>query len=58
VALYAIPGPSIAAFTERVTALSKANAILTEFHKIRRRDVESGKNPTIEESLAALKTAG
>jgi len=58
VALYAIPGQSIAAFTERVIALSKANAILAKFHQIRRRDVESGKHPTIQESLAALQTAG
>jgi uncharacterized protein (DUF169 family) len=58
VALYAIPGQSIAAFTERVIALSNANAILTKFHQIRRRDVEAGKNPTIQESLLALETAG
>jgi uncharacterized protein (DUF169 family) len=58
VALYAIPGQSIAAFTERVVALSKANAVLTRFHQIRRRDVESGRNPTIQESLAAMETAG
>jgi uncharacterized protein (DUF169 family) len=58
VALYAIPGRTIAAFTERVTALSKANAILTKFHEIRRRDVEGGKDPTIQESLLALQTAG
>jgi uncharacterized protein (DUF169 family) len=57
VALYAIPGPNIAAFAERVTALAKANAILTTFHQIRRRDVEAGRNPTIHESLAALQTA-
>lgn len=58
VALYAIPGQSIAAFAERVTALAKANAILTKFHEIRRRDVEAGKNPTIHESLPALQSAG
>jgi uncharacterized protein (DUF169 family) len=58
VALYAIPGKGIAAFAERVTALSKANTILTRFHQLRRRDVESGKEPTVQESLAALATAG
>ena len=58
VALYAIPGPAIGAFAERVTALSKANTILTAFHGIRRRDVDAGRNPTIRESLQALRAAG
>ncbi len=58
VALYAVPGPSLAAFTERVTALAKANGILTAFHQIRRRDVEAGKAPTVQQSLAALQSAG
>jgi uncharacterized protein (DUF169 family) len=54
VALYAIPGATLEAFTERVSALAKANSILTAFHSIRRRDVEAGKHPTVQESLAAL----
>ena len=54
VALYAIPGPMLGAFTERVIALAKANSVLTAFHTIRRRDVESGLHPTVQESLAAL----
>lgn len=54
VALYAIPGPKLAAFTERVAELSKANFILTRFHELRRQDVESGKHPTVKESLAAM----
>lgn len=58
VALYAIPGPAIAAFAERIAALSKANTILTKFHEIRRRDVDAGKSPTIHESLEALQAAG
>jgi uncharacterized protein (DUF169 family) len=58
VALYAVPGESLAAFAERVAALSKANGILTKFHQIRRRDIESGNIPTIQESLAALQAAG
>jgi len=57
VALYAIPGPSIAAFAERIQALASANTILTKFHQIRRKDVESGRNPTIKESLQALQEA-
>lgn len=58
VALYAVPGAAIAAFAERVAALAKANGILTKFHQIRRRDVEAGNNPTIQESLLALQSAG
>jgi len=54
VALYAVPGAILDAFTERVAALAKANSILTKFHEIRRRDGESGKKPTIQESLAAM----
>jgi uncharacterized protein (DUF169 family) len=58
VALYAVPGKTLGAFTERVAALSKANRILTNFHQIRRRDVEAGNRPTVQESLAALQAAG
>ena len=58
VAMYAIPGASIGAFAERIAALAKANEILTQFHRLRRRDVEAGKSPTIQESLAVLQSAG
>jgi len=58
VALYAVPGAAIAAFAERVVALSQANTVLTQFHQIRRRDIEQGKTPSIKDSLAALQSAG
>jgi uncharacterized protein (DUF169 family) len=58
VALYAVPGATLNAFAERVAALSKANGILSKFHQIRRKDVEAGARPTIEESLMALRIAG
>lgn len=54
VALYAIPGSKLEAFTERVSALAAANTVLTQFHSIRRKAVESGQRPTVKESLAAL----
>jgi uncharacterized protein (DUF169 family) len=54
VALYAIPGSMLEAFTERVSALAKANTILTTFHTTRRRDVENGGRPSVQESLAAM----
>lgn len=54
VALYAIPASRLEAFAERVEALAKANSVLTAFHTIRRRAVESGQHPTVQESLAAM----
>ena len=57
IALYAIPGATLDAFAERITALSKANGILTKFHQIRRKDIEAGNVPTIKESLVALQSA-
>ena len=54
VALYAVPGSQLEAFTERVAVLSKANTVLTAFHTRRRADVEAGKRPTVMESLAAM----
>jgi uncharacterized protein (DUF169 family) len=58
VAVYAVPGGSIEAFTERVKALATANVVLTKFHQIRRRDVEAGETPTIQQSLVKLQAAG
>lgn len=57
VALYAVPGAAIGAFAERVAALAQANTILTKFHQIRRRDIEAGGTPTIQQSLVALQGA-
>ena len=54
VAVYAIPGTKIEAFTERVAALATANAVLRAFHTLRRKDVEAGQHPSVQESLAAL----
>ncbi len=54
VAIFAIPGAKLAAYAERIEKLSAANALLSKFHRIRRRAVEEGQNPTIKDSLAAL----
>lgn len=54
VALYAIPGSKLEAFTERVATLAAANAVLTRFHILRREEVEAGGHPTVKESLAAM----
>lgn len=54
VALYAIPGARLADYARRVTDLAGANAVLGSFHALRRRDIEAGASPTIQESLARL----
>ncbi len=54
VALYALPGPNVQAYAERIAALGKANGILTQFHTLRRQDIEAGGSPTVQESLARL----
>ena len=55
IAMYAVPGARLAAFTERVATLATANTVLTAFHQVRRLDVEAGLSPTIKESLAAMR---
>ncbi len=54
VALFAIPGAKLAAYTERIAALAQANMVLAKFHHLRRQDVEAGNAPTVKESLAAM----
>jgi uncharacterized protein (DUF169 family) len=54
VALYAVPGAKLEAFAERVAALARANTILSQFHILRRRDVEAGKRPSVQESLGLM----
>lgn len=54
VSLFALPGASIEAYVERVVALAKANAILSQFHQIRSRDINAGHSPTVQDSLRAL----
>jgi uncharacterized protein (DUF169 family) len=55
IAIFAIPGRKIASYAERISALAKANTMLSSFHQIRRRTIEAGRRPTIKESLAAMK---
>lgn len=54
VALFAIPGAKLAAYTERIAVLAQANATLAKFHTIRRASVAAGETPTVMESLAAM----
>lgn len=57
VAIFAIPGAKLEAYTKRIETLSNANAVLSKFHVIRRRDVNAGMAPTIQESLQAMEPA-
>lgn len=54
VALYALPGTRLGEYEQRISELAHANAVLTTFHTIRRRDVEAGGQPTIAASLARM----
>jgi uncharacterized protein (DUF169 family) len=54
VAVFAIPGDKLEAYTRRIEALAKANGILSKFHSLRRHAVAAGDTPTIKDSLAAL----
>ena len=54
VAMFAIPGSKLEAFSERVEALASANQILTRFHGLRKQKVESGAKPTVADTLAAM----
>lgn len=56
VAIFAIPGPKLEAFAERIEALAKANRILTQFHDIRKRQVASHENPSVSDTLAAMQS--
>ena len=52
--LWALPGPRLAEYADRVAELSKANEVLTRFHKLRRKDVEAGGAPSVKQSLVRL----
>ena len=54
VAVFAIPGTKLEAYVRRIVALAKANGILANFHKIRRKTIAAGGTPTIKDSLAGL----
>jgi uncharacterized protein (DUF169 family) len=53
-ALWALPGSRISEYTEGIRRLAKANQVLTQFHKLRRSDVEAGRSPSVKESVIRL----
>jgi uncharacterized protein (DUF169 family) len=54
-AVFAIPGKSLTAYAKRIQVLARANATLSMFHRIRRREIAAGKTPSVKDSLKALK---
>ena len=54
VAMWALPGGKLEQYSAEIAVLARANQTLTTFHTRRREDVESGKRPTIRQSLARL----
>jgi uncharacterized protein (DUF169 family) len=54
VAVFAIPGRKLEAYTRRIEILANANSVLSRFHQIRRHDIAAGGAPSIKDSLAAL----
>jgi hypothetical protein len=56
-ALWALPGAKIAEYAKRIKVLADANNILTQFHKLRRTDVDHGESPSVKESLSRLQGA-
>jgi uncharacterized protein (DUF169 family) len=54
VAVFAIPGNKLEAYTRRIEALAKANGVLSKFHSLRRNAIAAGETPTIKDSLTAL----
>jgi hypothetical protein len=54
IAVFAIPGAKLEAYTARIQALAEANATLAQFHERRRRDVEAGERPSVSESLSRM----
>jgi len=57
-ALWALPGAQIAEYADRIKVLAQANQVLSQFHTIRRSDVEAGRSPSVKESLVRLQNAG
>jgi uncharacterized protein (DUF169 family) len=57
-ALFALPAARLEAYATRLAQLAKANTVLGQFHKLRRKHIEAGESPTIAESLGHLQSSG
>jgi uncharacterized protein (DUF169 family) len=54
IAMWALPGGKLEHYCAEIVVLARANKALTTFHSRRREDVESGKRPSVRESLERL----
>jgi uncharacterized protein (DUF169 family) len=54
IALWGFPGNRIDQYVDRIEGMARANDVLTKFHSLRLADVQSGRKPTYEESLARM----
>mgnify|MGYP001201477438 CR=1 FL=1 len=54
IGLWALPGDKLETYASEITTLANANTMLRQFHQSRRRAIESGESPSIEETLATL----
>ena len=54
IAVFALPGPRLDQYVDKIKVLANANNTLQKFHEIRREQIESGMRPTIKESLTAF----
>src|SRR3989441_8647317 len=57
-ALWALPGARIGEYAARIKVLAQANDVLNKFHHLRREDVETGKSPSVKESLVRVQKTG
>ena len=54
IALWALPATKLDQYCEQIEILAGANKTLSVFHELRRKEVEAGVRPTVQESLLQL----
>lgn len=54
VALWALPGSKLSQYCEQIEVLASGNKTLTAFHERRKKDVEAGERPAVQESLRRI----
>ena len=54
IALWGLAGDKLEQYVSEIKIMSAGNEILTKFHDMRRQDIEAGKLPTVQDSLARL----
>lgn len=54
VTVWGLLGAKLEAYVDALETLAAANKVLRRFHDLRRADIESGKAPSVEDSLARL----